>query len=79
MVPFIDNLLIVNIQAEGGKAIGEALKTNSSLQHLYLSSTYKYLHSWIDNNIQDEGGKAIGEALKTNSSLQHLYLSCTDK
>ena len=36
-----------NIGAEGGKAIGEALKVNTSLTEIYLSS----------NNIGDEGGR----------------------
>ena len=44
---------------EGGKAIGEALKVNTSLTEIYLG----------DNNIGDEGGKAIGEALKVNTNI----------
>ena len=53
-----------NIGDEGGKAIGEALKVNTSLTKIYLS----------DNNIGDEGAKAIGEALKVNTSLTEIYL-----
>ena len=52
------------IGGEGGKAIGEALKVNTSLTVIYLDS----------NNIGDEGGKAIGEALKVNTSLTNIYL-----
>ena len=42
------------IGAEGGKAIGEALKVNTSLISIGLD----------DTKIGDEGAKAIGEALK---------------
>ena len=52
------------IGAEGGKAIGEALKVNNSLTQIYLD----------DNNIGVEGVKAIGEALKVNTSLTSIYL-----
>ena len=53
-----------NIGAEGGKAIGEGLKVNTSLTSIYL----RY------NNIGDEGGKAIGEGLKVNTSLTSIHL-----
>ena len=43
------------------KAIGEALKVNTSLTS-------------IDLNYSDEGGKAIGEALKVNTSLTKISL-----
>ena len=49
---------------KGAKAIGEALKVNTSLTEIYLT----------DNNIGDEGGKAIGEALKVNTSLTKINL-----
>eukprot|EP00944_MAST-04C_sp_MAST-4C-sp1_P011864 g11864.t1 len=52
------NLNRNNIGDEGAKAIGEALKVNTSLTLILLSS----------NEIGDEGGKAIGEALKVNTS-----------
>ena len=52
------------IGAEGGKAIGEALKVNNSLTQIYLP--------W--NEIGAEGGKAIGEALKVNTSLTEISL-----
>ena len=45
-----------------GKAIGEALKVNTSLSEIYL----------YGNNIGDEGAKAIGEALKVNTSLNEI-------
>ena len=51
-----------NIGVEGAKAIGEALKVNTSLTKIYL------------DNIGDEGAKAIGEALKVNTSLTEIYL-----
>ena len=50
---------------EGGKAIGEALKVNTSLTQISLEG----------NKIGDEGGKAIGEALKVNTSLTEIHLS----
>ena len=56
-----------NIGDEGTKAIGEALKVNTSLGAIHLS----------DNNIGDEG-KAIGEALKVNTSLVAIHL-CDNK
>ena len=46
-----------NIGDEGGKAIGEALKVNTSLTKISLRG----------NKIGDEGAKAIGEALKVNT------------
>ena len=49
---------------EGGKAIGEALKVNTSLTKIEL----------YNNNIGDEGAKAIGEALKVNTSLTEIDL-----
>merc|ERR1711871_966864 len=52
------------IGAEGGKAIGEALKVNNSLTQVYLERS----------NIGVEGEKAIGEALKVNTSLTSIYL-----
>ena len=48
------------------KAIGEALKVNTSLTKINL----------YENNIGDEGGKAIGEALKVNISLTEIILAC---
>ena len=53
-----------NIGDEGGKAIGEALKVNTSLTEINLDG----------NKIGDEGGKAIGEALKVNTSLTKIGL-----
>ena len=54
-----------NIGDEGGKAIGEALKVNTSLTKIDL----------YENNIGDEGGKTIGEALKVNTSLTEINLN----
>ena len=47
------------------KAIGEALKENTSLTEIYLA----------DNIIGDEGAKAIGEALKENTSLTKTIIN----
>ena len=47
------NLYYENIDDEGGKAIGEALKVNTSLTEIFLYAT----------NIGEEVGQAIGEAL----------------
>ena len=44
------------------KAIGEALKVNTSLTEIHLNN----------NEISDEGLKAIGEALKVNTSLTKI-------
>ena len=46
------------------KAIGEALKENTSLTRINLSN----------NKIGDEGGKAIGVALKVNTTLTWIDL-----
>ena len=48
------------IGAEGGKAIGEALKVNTSLTNIIL----------LNNIIGDEGEKAIREALQVNTSCE---------
>ena len=60
----IDCLDWNKIGAEGAKAIGEALKVNTSLTEISLGG----------NNIGDEGGKAIREALKVNTSLTKIVL-----
>ena len=49
---------------EGGKAIGEALKVNTSLTVIDLDR----------NKIGVEGGKAIGEALKVNTLLTKITI-----
>ena len=51
-----------NLTDEDALAIGELLKTNSTLKELYL---------W-NNNITDV--QSIGEGLKTNNTLTTLYL-----
>jgi len=60
----------------GGKAIGDGLKENKSLEILGLSIFFDFL--FIDfivaNQIGDIGGKAIGDGLKENKSLEKLYL-----
>ena len=68
------------IGAEGGRAIGEALKTNTSLTRLNLLVILHHQHfSYFTfrvtgNEIEAEGGRAICEALKTNTSLTKLNL-----
>ena len=78
------------IGVEGAKAIGDALKTNTSLTQLDLSLTHNtnettphhitshhLILSSTGNNIEPEGAKAIGEALKANTSLTKLDLGLT--
>ena len=60
------DLYYENIDDEGGRAIGEALKVDTSLTEIGL----------YNNFIADKGGKAIGEALKVNTSLTKISLSC---
>ena len=55
--------MVNNVGVEGGKAIGEALKVNTSLTKFVLG----------DNNIGDEGGKAIGEAMEVNNSCDFFF------
>eukprot|EP00670_Eutreptiella_braarudii_P023279 CAMPEP_0174345954 /NCGR_PEP_ID=MMETSP0811_2-20130205/1491_1 /TAXON_ID=73025 ORGANISM="Eutreptiella gymnastica-like, Strain CCMP1594" /NCGR_SAMPLE_ID=MMETSP0811_2 /ASSEMBLY_ACC=CAM_ASM_000667 /LENGTH=86 /DNA_ID=CAMNT_0015470039 /DNA_START=26 /DNA_END=283 /DNA_ORIENTATION=+ len=50
--------------SEGGIAVAEALKTNTSLRSLDLES----------NGLGSEGGIAVAAALKTNTSLSSLNL-----
>src|SRR5215475_4840976 len=88
-----DNLWIIDnsIGDEGGKALAEALKVNSTLTQLNLECMSSFCgwiyvcilwfdladNLWIiDNSIGDEGGKALGEALKVNATLTQLNLSC---
>jgi Ran GTPase-activating protein (RanGAP) involved in mRNA processing and transport len=56
---------LIDMGVSGAAAIVEALRLNSSLQHLDL---------W-GNQIGDAGAASIADALKLNSSLQHLDLS----
>ena len=57
-----------NIGDEGGKAIGEALKVNTSLTKIYLDS----------NNIGAEGGKAIGEGIESEYLVEPYSLVTSD-
>ena len=50
------------IHSEGGKKLTEALKVNTSLEKLYISS----------NSI---GAVAMGDCLKNNKSLKELNMS----
>ena len=73
------------IGAEGGRAIAEALKTNTSLTELNLGLTqqpqqqhFSFSHFQITaNNIGSEGCRAIAATLKTNTSLTELNLGLT--
>lgn len=56
------NLTYNSIGDEGCKAIGDALKTNTTLKSLSLG----------DNFFGDDGGRAIADALKTNMTLAQL-------
>ncbi|KAG0009893.1 hypothetical protein BGZ82_003786, partial [Podila clonocystis] len=58
------NLQNNSIGGHGAEALGEALKTNSTLTTLNLES----------NSIGVDGAEALGEALKTNSTLTTLNL-----
>ena len=60
------------IGGEGLKAMAEALKRNSTITSLDLSSENST--SDIPDDAIDEGLKAIGEALKDNSTLTSLYI-----
>ncbi len=64
------------IGKEGAEALADALKTNSSLQTLNLSSEYYGRRGAAANQIGNEGAEALVDALKTNSSIQTLNLSC---
>ena len=57
------NLWDNKIGDEGGKAIGEALKVNTSLTKIDLSQ----------NKIGDEGVKAIEEAMEVNNSCDFFF------
>ena len=53
-----------NISDDGIAAISDALKSNNSLQKLYMSN----------NKITNKGAKVIAEAIKVNKTLHILYL-----
>ena len=59
------NLESNNLRDKGGRAIGKALKANTTLTYLYL-----YL-----NNLGEEGGVAIAKALEANTTLTSLDLN----
>jgi hypothetical protein len=67
------------IGVEGAIALSECLKSNSSLQILYLGgkSIRKFIINiliFTENQIGVKGVIALSEYLKSNSSLQILYL-----
>ena len=60
------NLSQNEIGDEGAKAIGEALKVNTSLKKLYLHA---------NDAIDDKGFVALVDGLKSNASLRYIELS----
>ena len=75
------------IGAEGARALSEALKTNTTLQSLYLDGEQEKSeedgriadiannqHQQTANNIGDEGARALSDALKVNTTLHTLDL-----
>eukprot|EP00043_Microstomoeca_roanoka_P011537 m.108846 g.108846 ORF g.108846 m.108846 type:complete len:674 (-) comp15224_c0_seq1:67-2088(-) len=51
--------------AEGGEAVAEALRTNTTLQILHL----------FNNHLGADGGRALASAIRTNTTLHTLYLN----
>jgi hypothetical protein len=87
------NILLLDntIGTLGMKAIGNALKSNSSLTHLSLLCMavffsfnnffcfrlfFIFYYSLLDNNITNEGLQSISDALRVNTSLERLNLYC---
>jgi hypothetical protein len=76
-------IITVNrIGAEGARALSECLKSNSSLQFLYLMGKLNHIIYEMnmflllqDNNIGDYGATSLSECLKSNSCVQDLDLS----
>ena len=73
------------IGPDGGKAAGEALKTNTTLESLDLGFKIQYKKKlildnyiiykfYVANEIGNSSARVIGEALKTNNTLKELYL-----
>ena len=68
------------IGSNGAKAVGEALKTNSTLTEVCLEIipySFQCLiikKGFTRNKIDEDGSKAIEEALKTNTSLTNINL-----
>ena len=77
-----------NIDIEGAKVLGEALKHNSTLTELRLESLKVliiYTVMQVDSyscyvctgcNIGNKGANGLGEALKYNTTLTSLDLAC---
>ena len=76
------------IGEEGARALGDALKTNTTLTEMVLiceQQDHKQTQQeqgrhngtwsdWTDNRIGDEGARALGGALKTNTTLTKLNM-----
>jgi hypothetical protein len=66
-----------DIDYEGATELSEALKVNTSLTSLDLSSNTLLVHLFslnTDNPIDNEGANKLFEALKSNSTLNKLDL-----
>ena len=83
----LETLVLTNneIGAEGGKALGHSLKTNSSLLHLNLrmnrysrSITSESYFNLMVSRLGDEGVQPILKSLVTNSSLISLNIGSND-
>ena len=75
------------IGAEGTRALSEALKTNTTLQSLHLSSEQEESdedgriadiannqHQQSGNEMRVEGARILSEALQANTTLQSLNM-----
>jgi hypothetical protein len=71
---------VINIDKERAIDLSEALKLNTSLTSLDLSSNRPVASFQFslntDDSIDDEGALQLSEALKLNTSLTSLNLSC---
>ena len=88
MFDLVGSLWNNGVGPKGAEALGEALKTNSTLQTLKCAATCSnpssvlsaasdaacstLLRSLEENNLQAEGAKHVSEALKVNTTLQTL-------
>ena len=84
---YVERLADNRIGDEGARALGDALKTNTTLIELDLRCEQHHKKAqqgckahngtWrgADNEIGDEGTCTLGDALKTNTTLARLSLS----
>lgn len=74
-----------NIEVSGAKALGELLKTNTTLTNLCLIGNYRVnectdntimaVCPFLGNLIGDAGVTALSEGLKTNTTLEKLDIT----